>query len=536
MPDWFCQALHCFCICRVRETAPAPVFFNVKDFQDMTLLLQKKFGSRFGCVALIWVAILLIPGLGTAQTWTTLTAPSGNPNMLDIDFINENVGAVARVSGAEVSYTTDGGITWSNSPDAAGDMYRVDVLDANNFFVVGAGGAAYKSTNGGTTWSAMQSIGGHSHHGVVFADANTGYRGNIDGDIYKTINGGSSWTLQINHPFQNIFLFSRMSLVSEQIVYSAAQKRVAKTIDGGSTWTVLLNHPDANKGFSSCDCIDANTCWASDNNNKIWKTTNGGTTWTSYSTGGNFVVNDVDFVDANNGWLVGDGGNIRYSNDGGETWTAQTSGVTQNLYGLCMLSNGLGFASGHAGKVLKFTAPVCSDADNDGICDGDDNCPNNANTNQADVDGDGVGDVCDGCPNDPNKTAPGQCGCGVADTDTDNDGTADCNDGCPNDPNKTAPGNCGCGSSDTGPLTVTCPASVPVISTNSNCQGTIPDYTALALVSGTGCATSTVVQTPPQGTIVNPGTVTIKLTVTDSNSGDTANCMFNVTVSGGCGN
>jgi len=121
-------------------------------------------------------------------------------------------------------------------------------------------------------------------------------------------------------------------------------------------------------------------------------------------------------------------------------------------------------------------------------------------------------------------------------TDTDGDGTADCNDGCPNDPNKIAPGNCGCGNSDTGPLTVTCPASVPVISTNSNCQGTIQDYTALAMVSGTGCATSTVVQTPPQGTIVNPGTVVIKLTVTDSNSGETANCVFNVTVSGGCGN
>ncbi|MEQ1746552.1 MAG: thrombospondin type 3 repeat-containing protein [Saprospiraceae bacterium] len=187
-----------------------------------------------------------------------------------------------------------------------------------------------------------------------------------------------------------------------------------------------------------------------------------------------------------------------------------------------------------------------ADTDNDGTADCNDGCPNDPNKTapgicgcgvaDTDTDNDGTADCNDGCPNDPNKTAPGQCGCGVADTDTDNDGTADCNDGCPNDPNKTAPGNCGCGSSDTGPLTVTCPASVPVISTNSSCQGAIPDYTALARVSGTGCATSTVVQTPPQGTIVNPGTVTIKLTVTDSNSGDTANCMFNVTVSGGCGN
>jgi hypothetical protein len=63
-------------------------------------------------------------------------------------------------------------------------------------------------------------------------------------------------------------------------------------------------------------------------------------------------------------------------------------------------------------------------------------------------DSDGVADCLDGCPNDAGKTAPGQCGCGVADTDSDNDGTANCNDGCPSDNAKTAPGVCGCGVSD----------------------------------------------------------------------------------------
>jgi subtilisin-like proprotein convertase family protein len=68
------------------------------------------------------------------------------------------------------------------------------------------------------------------------------------------------------------------------------------------------------------------------------------------------------------------------------------------------------------------------DADGDGVCGDVDNCPAVANADQADADSDGVGDACDGCPNDGDKTAPGACGCGVADTDADGNGTADCLD------------------------------------------------------------------------------------------------------------
>ncbi len=99
------------------------------------------------------------------------------------------------------------------------------------------------------------------------------------------------------------------------------------------------------------------------------------------------------------------------------------------------------------------------DNDGDGVENGCDGCPDDANKTSpgicgcgvadTDSDGDGTADCNDGCPSDPNKIAPGQCGCGVADTDSDGDGTANCNDGCPNDANKTAPGICGCGVADT---------------------------------------------------------------------------------------
>jgi hypothetical protein len=61
-----------------------------------------------------------------------------------------------------------------------------------------------------------------------------------------------------------------------------------------------------------------------------------------------------------------------------------------------------------------------------------------------DGDADGVNDCEDGCPQNPAKSEPGDCGCGVADTDTDGDGSPDCVDECPFNPARTALGECGC--------------------------------------------------------------------------------------------
>ena len=85
---------------------------------------------------------------------------------------------------------------------------------------------------------------------------------------------------------------------------------------------------------------------------------------------------------------------------------------------------------------------IDDDDDNDGVVDSSDAFPLDAsesddtdgdgigNNADQDDDGDGADDATDGCPLDANKSAPGQCGCGIADTDSDGDGVADCIDNC----------------------------------------------------------------------------------------------------------
>jgi plastocyanin len=53
--------------------------------------------------------------------------------------------------------------------------------------------------------------------------------------------------------------------------------------------------------------------------------------------------------------------------------------------------------------------PACTDADSDGVCNADDNCPNDHNNRQENEDLDGFGDVCDPCLGDPTNTCAPAC-------------------------------------------------------------------------------------------------------------------------------
>ncbi|RME03312.1 MAG: hypothetical protein D6812_05325 [Deltaproteobacteria bacterium] len=74
------------------------------------------------------------------------------------------------------------------------------------------------------------------------------------------------------------------------------------------------------------------------------------------------------------------------------------------------------------------------DADGDGIENGADDCPWNANADQEDADGDGQGDVCDNCPALPNTEQRDFDGDGMGDAcdpDADGDGIDNERDNCP---------------------------------------------------------------------------------------------------------
>ncbi len=111
-----------------------------------------------------------------------------------------------------------------------------------------------------------------------------------------------------------------------------------------------------------------------------------------------------------------------------------------------------GWGSDQGTGTLAITCNQCAgdplaDADGDGICGSNDNCPLVANPLQEDADQDGIGDVCDTCPNDPGNDADHDGVCGNLDNcpaaanagqdDLDQDTVGDLCDNCPNNANPT---------------------------------------------------------------------------------------------------
>ena len=124
-----------------------------------------------------------------------------------------------------------------------------------------------------------------------------------------------------------------------------------------------------------------------------------------------FVIADVDgtlacsaanlSATSSNGTLL-PVGNIAFNGTPASCIATLTPAAAQTGFSdvTITVDDGSGTATASASEGFRFTV-IENDADNDGVPDATDNCPNTINPGQEDADNDGTGDVCDAKPNDP---------------------------------------------------------------------------------------------------------------------------------------
>jgi photosystem II stability/assembly factor-like uncharacterized protein len=112
--------------------------------------------------------------------WTFRSGLSEYP-LIDVDFVNENVGYFVGVFGA-ILKTTDGGNTWITQPDPPPHdwLYGVHFLNEETGWAVGFNGKVIYTTNGGNPWEQQTSGTTVQLNSVYFIDQAHGWAAGED--------------------------------------------------------------------------------------------------------------------------------------------------------------------------------------------------------------------------------------------------------------------------------------------------------------------------------------------------------------------
>jgi photosystem II stability/assembly factor-like uncharacterized protein len=138
----------------------------------------------------------------TGSTRNSVSVPysdSGDPyttSMLDLQFINDNVGFITTSNGKLIK-TTNGGANWSVQVVRAGkSLQRCFFVNDRLGWIITNDGVILKTQNGGESWSEQNSGVSISLNGIYFLSEQVGYVVGTGGLILKTSDGGNSWVRQ----------------------------------------------------------------------------------------------------------------------------------------------------------------------------------------------------------------------------------------------------------------------------------------------------------------------------------------------------
>ncbi|SFN77217.1 Por secretion system C-terminal sorting domain-containing protein [Chryseobacterium oleae] len=155
----------------------------------------------YGCGA--WFSpAYIIKSTDSGNTWEYIDMSAYANALVEITFINENVGFVSGNDndGAVILKTLDGGASWTkiyNSNIASEFVWKMQLLENNKIFCAieseaTNAGKLLKSVNGGFTWETKDFPDPYVQ-AVGFVSETHGWMGGHSTGFYETLDGGNTW-------------------------------------------------------------------------------------------------------------------------------------------------------------------------------------------------------------------------------------------------------------------------------------------------------------------------------------------------------
>ncbi|MCF8368081.1 MAG: T9SS type A sorting domain-containing protein [Bacteroidales bacterium] len=282
----------------------------------------------------IWLAanksiILSTEDLGGTWNWENYS-----PVFQSMEWISSQLGwAIAGSNVGTDNYsmkTTDGGITWEDSPQAPGGA-QVIFYDELTGWMLTEGNTAKvsRTTDGGGTWS-LHSIGGTNWIGeMFFISADSGWAFGSNGTLKITTNGGVTWA---NQNVGSASYVASVWFVNSQEGwagggYGGGNGFIAHTMDGGATWEQQsMPYDDHILKFSF---LDNKNGWAATTSGTVLITVNGGDTWSAGAYVSTGLAEDFMMINDQSGWMLtfiggsDQSGEVYRTYDGGQSWTLE---------------------------------------------------------------------------------------------------------------------------------------------------------------------------------------------------------------------
>lgn len=277
-------------------------------------------------------------------TWEFIPIPSTYSIQYFLNFDT----AIAS-SGRYIKYTTDAGVSWSDTIYVDVGRQAIGPLHAftlDSIFTFAESDEWSYTTNRGKTWvNVRQHVPGVDQtERLLFENSTVGYVTGglascipppfpVSSGIAKTTDGGKSWNAictenKIKSPVEDLY---GMWAKGDFIVLVGDYNFIAVSHNGGINWDTISTWPRYEVYFG-VNFPTSSTGYICGSSGIILKTTDSGFTWQKQrstieqgiDTGISIFLYDVVFVDSLNGWAAGEGGTILRTMNGGQTWVRQS--------------------------------------------------------------------------------------------------------------------------------------------------------------------------------------------------------------------